>query len=467
MGAGDAVTSDAGVPRGPGGMNGLGAGGGSASGRGSGWSALARLAASADFARAFTLVVFATLVGTHLIVAVAGVVTLRTVITGLCLVAVGMLAARREEISFLRLVPTTLLMVIAWAFASVFWSTDAFSSFWRWTAMAAVGLLAVTIGHVRDTLQTVRALGDVLRAALTLSLVLEVLSGIIFDTPLRFLGIQGHIASFGPIQGIFGTRNMLGFVAVVAMITFAVEMRTHSVRPGLAVFSLSLASALGLLSASPTVLVLAVVVGAATAVLTLVRSVPAARRTRVQWIVAGVVAVASVALYLQRARIVDFLGARDDLSMRSHLWAMARYFAARQPVLGWGWYGPWDVAEQPFASINHLLSQRHTTALNAYVDVHLQLGWVGVMLFCVLGGLALVRSWLDASQRRSVVYAWTPLMVIALAVTSVFESVALFGLGWMLLVLCAVRAGQSRGWRERLGASGPPPTGTVQTLPPG
>ena len=65
------------------------------------------------------------------------------------------------------------------------------------------------------------------------------------------------------------------------------------------------------------------------------------------------------------------------------------------------------------------------------------------------------------------VYAWTPLMVIALAVTSVFESVALFGLGWLLLVLCAVRAGQSRGWRERLGAGGPPATGTIPTLPPG
>ena len=429
--------------------------------------ALERLAASADFARAFTLTVFATLVGTHLIVAVAGIVTLRTIIAGLCVVAIGILVARREEISFLRLVPTTLLMFTTWAFASVFWSNDAFSSFWRWTAMAAVALLAVTIGHVRDTLQTVRALGDVLRAALTLSLVLEVLSGIIFDTPLRFLGIQGNIASFGPIQGIFGTRNMLGFFAVVALITFAVEMRTHSVRPGVAVFSLSLGAALGVLSASPTVLVLAVVVGAATAVLTLVRAVPAARRTRVQWIVAGVVAVASVALYLQRARIVDLLGARDDLAMRSNLWAVARYFSARRPVQGWGWFGSWDVAEQPFASINHLLSQRHTTALNAYVDVHLQLGWVGVLLVCAFGGLALVRSWLDASQRRSVVYAWTPLMVIALAVTSVFESVALFGLGWMLLVLCAVRAGQSRGWRERLGAGGPPATGTVQTLPPG
>lgn len=455
MGADGDVTTDAGEPGGPRRSGVPGA------------AALGRLAASADFARAFTLTVFAALVGTHLIVAVAGIVTLRTVLAGLCVVAIGVLVARRDELSFVRLVPLTLLAFVTWAFASVFWSTDPASSFWRWTAMAAVALLAVTIGHVRDTLQTVRALGDVLRAALGLSLVLEILSGIIFDIPFRFLGIRGDIAAFGPIQGIFGTRNMLGFVAVVALITFAVEMRTHSVRPGVAVFSLSLAAGLALLSASPTVLVLLVVVGVATAVLTLVRRAPAARRTGVQWVVAAVVAVASLVLYLQRTRIIDLLGAKDDLATRSNLWAVARYFAARQPVQGWGWFGSWDVTDQPFVSINQLLSQRHTTALNAYVDVHLQLGWVGVLLFCTLGGLALVRSWLDAAQRRSVVYAWTPLMVVALAVTSGFESVALYGLGWMLLVLCAVRAGQSRGWRERLGAGGPTPTGTIATLPPG
>ncbi|MFT4050909.1 MAG: O-antigen ligase family protein [Microbacterium sp.] len=424
-----------------------------------------RLLASADVARAFTLAVFAALVGTHLIEAVAGLVTLRTIFVGLCAIAVAILTVRREELSFLRLVPTTLLMLLAWAFLSSFWSTDAAATFWRFTAMAAVALLAVTIGHVRDALQTVRALGDVLRVALSLSLALEVLSGIIFDTPLRFLGIQGNLASFGPVQGIFGTRNMLGFVAIIAFITFAVEMRTHSIRPGVVVWSLSLSAAMGLLSASPTVLVLAVVVGGAAAALTLVRRVESARRARVQWMLGSVVATASIAAYVQRTRLVSLLGATDDLSMRTTLWYLARYYAGRQPVLGWGWYGVWDADVLPFSFINQLLGEHHTTALNAYVDVRLQLGWVGVLLLCALGGLALVRSWVDASQRRSIVYAWTPLTAVALAATSVFESFALFGFGWMLLVLCAVRAGQSRGWRERLGSRAP--TGALPTLPSG
>lgn len=427
--------------------------------------AAADLLGSADLARAYTLTVFAALVGAHLVVSVAGAVTLRTVIAGLCVIGLGVLLVRRAEISFLRLVPITLVLLVVWAFASIFWSTDPLSSFARWTAMLAVAFLAVAIGHIRDTLQTVRALGDVLRVALSVSLALEVLSGVIIDTPLRFLGIQGNIAHFGPIQGIFGTRNMLGFIAVVAIITFAVEMRAHSVRPGLSVFSISLASALALLSASPTVLVLIVAVGVATGALTLVRRARPERRRRVQGILAAAFGVAGITLYAQRTRVIDLLGATDDLSMRANLWALARFFAGRQPVQGWGWFGSWDVAEQPFLTINQLLRQRHSTALSAYVDIQLQLGWIGLLLLCTLGGAAIVRSWLDASQRRSIVYAWTPLMLVALAVTSAFESVALFSVGWLLLVLCAVRAGQSRGWRERLGAS--VPTGTVPGMPPG
>ncbi|MGO8608915.1 hypothetical protein ACC848_38780, partial [Rhizobium johnstonii] len=96
--------------------------------------------------------------GGHFIERLAGRVTLVTVVIGLCVLGVGILVARRAEVSFVRLVPSTLLLLCAWAFASIFWSTDAGTSLVRWLAMIGVALLAVTIGHIRDTLQTVRAL---------------------------------------------------------------------------------------------------------------------------------------------------------------------------------------------------------------------------------------------------------------------------------------------------------------------
>src|SRR5690606_36524936 len=101
-----------------------------------------------------------------------------------------------------------------------------------WLSLLAYGFLAVVIAHVRDTLQTVRALGDVLRALLAISLGIEILSGILLDMPFPFLGVAGDIAFGGPIQGVFGTRNYLGFVTVVALITFLVEWRTQSISLG-------------------------------------------------------------------------------------------------------------------------------------------------------------------------------------------------------------------------------------------
>ena len=155
-----------------------------------------------------------------------------------------MLVARRREIEVLHLAPTTLVVFLMWAGASVLWSTDAARSAGGWTALVAVSFLGVVVGHVRDAHQSVRALGDVLRWLLAASLALEVLSGILWDTPIPFLGIRGDIAELGPVQGLFGSRNDLGVVTVIALLTVLVEWRTRSVTPGLSIFSVTLAGAL-------------------------------------------------------------------------------------------------------------------------------------------------------------------------------------------------------------------------------
>ena len=234
-----------------------------------GW--VIRLLQSADFARAFTVAALGTGFASLLLSRTAGSVTLVTMVIALDVLGVAILFARRDELTLLRFAPTTLVAFLAWTLASVFWSFDRTSTLRGWFELLAWGLLAIVIAHVRDTLQTVRALGDVLRWMLALSLGVEILSGILLDIPFPFLGVAGDIAQGGPIQGVFGTRNMLGFVAVMALITFTVEWLTQSISLRLSVFSLTLAALLAVLSASPTVLVIAVAVGAANLALVLVR----------------------------------------------------------------------------------------------------------------------------------------------------------------------------------------------------
>ncbi|WP_159501782.1 O-antigen ligase [Microbacterium sp. 18062] len=420
-------------------------------------SPLGDLLRSAGFARAFTLTTIAAAFGAFAIERLSGRVTLITVVAGLCVVAVGILVARRSELSLLRLAPVSVVLFLAWAGISIVWSTDKPKSLAGWISLAAFALLALTIAHVRDTLQTARAFGDVMRWLLSISLGAEILFGILLDTPFAPLGIQGTIAELGPVQGIFGTRNALGFVAVLALITFVVEWRTSSVPTGLSVFSVVLAGGLAVLSDSPTVLVIATIVALTTLALVLVRHSPAARRPVLQGTLGGIVVVGLVIAYLARNPIIAFLGAGSDFSTRADLWNTILDYVRSYPVQGWGWYGPWSLTEFPFLSINVMLGERHASALNAYFDVLVQIGWLGLLLFLLICGIALVRGWVEASARRSVVYTWTPLILVALLVDSMFESFTIHGYGWLMLVLCAARAGQSRSWRDRVRAQTPVP----------
>lgn len=422
---------------------------------------LVPLLGSVELARAFTLAVLTTVFGSYAIRQMTSAVTLATIIAALCLLGAAILWVRREELSLLRIAPSSLLAFLAWALVSVVWSTDKSDTLFGWMSLFGFAFLAITVGHVRDTLQTVRAIGDTLRVLLSVSLGVEILSGVLLDLPFTFLGVQGNLAAGGPIQGIFGSRNMLGFIAVIALITFVIEWRTQSVKTPLAVVSIALAGSLAVLSSSPTVLVLAGAVGVVTVALTIVRHAPPERRALVQWMLGVVVALALTAAFALRHQIIALLDAGSDFSIRASLWNTILDFVAVKPVQGWGWFGDWARGEYPFTYINFQLDDHHGSALNAFFDVLLQLGAAGLVLFLLLGGIALIRSWLVASMRRSVVYAWTPIMLVTLAVDSMFESFTLVGAGWFMLVLCALRAGQSRSWRENIDAA---QTGTIPTL---
>ncbi|QGU26325.1 O-antigen ligase family protein [Microbacterium oryzae] len=412
--------------------------------------AAVRLLRSADAARAYTLTTLLAVLGAHAIESTAGSVTLGTIIVSLDLLGVAIVVARRRELRPLGFAPTSFVAFLAWALVSTIWSYDDDATLGGWLSLVGYGFLALVIAHIRDTLQTVRALGDVLRWLLSLSLGLEILAGVLLDMPFPFLGIAGQIANGGPIQGVFGTRNLLGFVAVVALVTFLVERRTRSVPQATAVFSITLAALLAILSASPTAVVLAGSVAVALLALALVRSTPPQRRRSLQWTLAVAVVLGLALAYALRHPILRWLDATAGFSLRADLWNEILTWVQNRPIQGFGWHGEWEGDAYPLNVINVLLGQSHASALNAFFDVLLQLGWVGLLLFTALCGVAFVRSWLVASERKSTVYAWTPAVLTALIVDSMFESFTLHGAGWLLLVLCAVRAGQSRSWRESL-----------------
>ncbi|WP_230379185.1 O-antigen ligase family protein [Microbacterium sp. ZXX196] len=423
-------------------------------------TAIADSLRSAAFARAYTVTALGAGLLTAAIDRVNGPVTLATIVTGLAVLGGAALFARRDELSLVGFAPTSLVAFLAWAAASAVWAIDGAHAraVAAWLSLAAWALIGATIAHLRDTLQIARAAGDVFRALLALSLALEVLFGILLDQPLGRLGIAGDLAYGGPIQGLFVTRNLLGFVAVLALVTFAIEWRARAVARPVAVASLVLAGLMTVLSGSPVAFVLSATLVLAELALALARRAPRGRRARVHLTLAGGALVLVALAFWFRHAIIRFFAARSGFAARADLWNALIDWVRHKPVTGWGLFGSWQGEPFPTNILAVELGGAHGSALSAYFDVLLQLGWVGLLLFLLVGLFALGRAWLAAADRRSVVYAWLPLVLVAILVESVFESYALHDIGWLLLVVCAVRAGRERSWRARLDPAAPVPS---------
>jgi hypothetical protein len=369
----------------------------------------------------------------------------------LTLLLAASLLARRDEIDWnWAILPISLLAYLGWVGLSVVWSQYQRVTLASFGYLLLVTFIGVYIGLSRDTIQIIRSLGDVLRAVLLVSLVLEVLSGIIFDAPLAALNIHAELAVGGPISGLVSDRNQLGLLAAIGLATFAIEWRTRSVTRTVAIPSLALAVGTMAFTQSPVVGMVAVALVAAAAVLYGIRRLPEQRRQIAQYAVLATLAIAAVVAWFLRGPIIAVFNASGELEFRLDLWRRVGDFLPFHWLEGWGWTGIWNPQIPPYTALTPTNGRPHDTALNAIVDLALQLGLVGVVLFVVVVGLAFVRSWLLAGRRRSVVHTWPALVLVTLIVVSVAESAILTEFGWMLFVICAVKASGELSWRSAL-----------------
>jgi len=413
------------------------------------WGAVREFTGSARFAQALALIAIGLAFSTHAVRSLIGWPGLLAALGGLLVLCAASLVTRWRAIEWYGILPLTILVFVGWSAASVLWSNAPLASAVRVAYLVAYAVLGIYIALMRDTIQIVRAFGDVFRLLLGVSLALEVFSGILVDQPIGFLGIEGNIALLGPIQGIFGSRNLLGFVALVALITFIVEWRTHIVTRTRTIFSISLAALSIVFAGSPTTWIALGAALLALAALYGLRRVAEQNRWRWQLGLLLLVAAALVAGWIFRIRIIELLDARAEFDVRLDLWRELSRYLSLNPLQGWGWVGKWPDAP-PYTWLEAGVGRAHESALNAYLDAYFQIGVIGVLAFAALIGVALVRSWLLASNRRSVVYLWPALVLVAVTVTSAAESFALYEGGWMLVVICAVKAARDMSWRDAL-----------------
>lgn len=412
-------------------------------------AAAADFLASARFGQVLTLAIVGTGYLSFAARSTIGWPGLIGAVTLLVVLAATSLFLRRAQLEWRGLLPLSLLVFMGWSALSVVWSE------YQWVTLASVlyqvsfAFLGAYVALTRDLIQIVRAFGDVLRMVLIGSFIAEILSGIVLDLPFTFLGITGDLYRAGPIQGLLGTRNSFGLVALVALVTFFIELQTRSVPRPRAYGSITLGALALVFSRSPVAAgVLLIVAVAAAAVLSLRRLPPPTRRVG-QYVLLAAVVIGGVIMFVARGRVIALLNAGSEFEFRYTLWHDVLALTNVNTIEGFGWIGYWRQTLVPYVGID-LFGVPHASALNAYLDVWLQLGIVGLLSFLAFVGLAFGRSWLLASNKRSIVFLWPALVLIVLIVVSAAESLALVEFSWLTLVICTLKASQNLSWRARL-----------------
>jgi exopolysaccharide production protein ExoQ len=383
---------------------------------------------------------------------------------GTSVVSVLLLVRHRARWSFGTL-PLSLLAFVALAGLSLIWSQYPAGTALGFvsTVVTIISGLALAVTFTREEL--LRALGTALRIILAGSLVFELFVSLVIRAPLLpfwmdyssygdklpklLFWSRDLILEGGKIQGLVGNSSLLGFVSLLALIIFSLQVAAHTVSRRWGALWIALALAMIWLTRSATITIAIVVLISVVAAVILLRLARSRRqRLGVYGLMALVVVSIPVIILSFGGRILELLGKSDTLTGRAGIWEAVINLAQQHPVIGWGWVSYWIPWIEPFDNLVVRGGVVQLHAHNAWLDMWMQLGFVGLAIFGALVLGTLLRSWSLAVDRQHLgvnrparwdAVSLLPLLVtVALLVQSLAESRLLVEYGLALLVICAV-----------------------------
>lgn len=371
------------------------------------------------------------------------------------LLVLGIIEIVRARVDVRRL-PLTLFALLALMLLSTIWS-----DYPVWTVLGFLAtLVTTTFGVFLATTMSLatflRCFGTALRWILGLSLLFELVVSVVIGhrilplwtsypglakIPSAYYWSRDLLLHGGSIQGIVGNSNLLAFAAMLGLIVFVIQFVSRSAsRFWLGVWIVVALGTLAL-ARSSTVLAATVVAAAVLAFVLVVRALRGRRRLIADAVGAAVLVAAVVVVLVERAPILKLLGKSSDLTYRGEIWDTVIGLAVQRPVGGWGWVSYWPPFTSPYRDLIEHGGVNYLQAHDAWLDVFLQLGVVGLVVFGVFVLVTLVRSWLtaiDAEPGAGLVRLFPLVALVALLVHSIAESRLLIEIGFALLVVITI-----------------------------
>lgn len=340
------------------------------------------------------------------------------------------------------------LVFTLWVLATAIWSLDPVLTLRRGVEFALAGGFGVYLA-VRYSLQ--KQLRIFWLAMLLLAL--GSLVTIYFFPAIGLDRSAGHLHDW---KGVFTQKNASGRMMVLATaLLLGLRRRFASKRMVFcSAWSASMALFLLLLfkSGSRSAWLLELAVLAGSLAVWMLRKTALRFRALLLLMVASSGLFVALALYAERVRLLAELGRGVMLSGRVGIWAAVWSFICQRPWLGWGYAAFWQGWTGPSFAVSSMVHFLVFHAHDGYLDLWLQTGLVGLLLFTLIAVQAAGRLAACAARGRWSGLTWplSVLMIVALYGVDENTIMIVHGIFWPLVVMALVLLGGKRASRHEL-----------------
>lgn len=388
--------------------------------------------------------------------------------TAIFTTAVLVMLIRSRPGKTIRLIPWYVYALYGALLLSSALSSYSLISLGAWAVSVVTASFSLWLAHDFDWRHILRVFANAIRFILGASLLFEFVAAAIVRGPIlpvfrnfngdvppsrAFYWSQGNLFNGERIQGIMGNANLLAYVAMVGLILFAVEFAIVATKRSISVWSMiasgvciALAKSAGIAFALTAVIVAAIVSIAVEGKDHFTRH----RYYRVAWSVAGVVGFFVLSF---RAEVFAIVGKSPDMTGRTMIWRKVLALIPERPLQGFGWLSYWLPGIKPYEGLVVINHVPYYQAHNAYLDMWLQGGIFSLLALVALIVITFVKLWQLAVRHTSALYLWPILVFMGIIVQNLTESRMLLELGWVLLMLFAIKVAQPSDSLEPVGNS--------------
>lgn len=412
---------------------------------------------------AFAIVVFVFTFGSNGVRYLVGLPAFFVLAAGLAITGIVLFVRLKPARFRWYRLPAPIYWFLILATLSIFWSAYRLETVAGVVAQILTTATAVVLAFILSWHELLRTLATSMRWLLAVSYLFELWVSIFVrepylawwverpagKTPAILYWSRDLLFSGGPIQGIVANSVLLGFIALISLILFTIQLRAGLVRRSAGWFWVAVSVLTLVLTRSATIWVALLVVAIVLVFALWGRRTGQEHRMPVYWTAGALLAIAIAGVTFAREFLFGLLGKSGDLTGRVETWQKVWELVEQRPWFGWGWVSYWPTWVAPFKGLDTKAGIAVMSAHNAWLDVWLQLGIIGVLVFAPIVVLTLQRVWFRAvdqprrgpgpAQPFATSALWPLLVLTALLVQSLTESRLLLESGWLMLIILAVK----------------------------